>query len=117
MSNDVIIEVEKLSKEFKSGGSVVKAVDNVSFELTRGKMMAIKGMSGSGKSTLLNLLGALDRPSGGSILVDGIEVGELRGHDESEYRLRKVGFVFQSYNLLPGPLRWKMLCFPWIFHI
>jgi ABC-type lipoprotein export system ATPase subunit len=103
MNNDKsIIEVEKLSKYFKSGSTTVKAVDEVSFTLPRGKLIVIRGASGSGKSSLLNLLGALDRPTGGTIIVDGALVSEMRGKEESDYRLKKVGFVFQSYYLIPA---------------
>ena len=101
-SSNAAIEVKNLTKSFKSGSSLVKAVDDVNFTLPKGKMIAIKGMSGSGKSTLLNLLGALDKPTSGSIVVDGIPVSEMHGKAESDYRLQKVGFVFQSYYLIPG---------------
>ncbi len=94
--------VDKLTKYFKSGGTTVPAVDDVSFELPRGKMIAIKGASGSGKSTLLNLMGALDRPTSGTIIVDGVDVSRIHGGGEVKYRLSKVGFVFQSYYLIPN---------------
>jgi ABC-type lipoprotein export system ATPase subunit len=100
--NDAIVWVDGLVKHFKSGPVVVPAVDDVSFKLPRGKMMAIKGSSGSGKSTLLNLIGALDRPTAGKIVVDGINVSEIHGRGEARYRLTKVGFVFQSYYLIPS---------------
>jgi putative ABC transport system ATP-binding protein len=101
-SNGAIVSVEKLTKYFKSGGTTVPAVDDVSFELPRGKMIAIKGASGSGKSTLLNLIGALDKPTSGSIVVDGMDVSRIHGGGEVKYRLSKVGFVFQSYYLIPN---------------
>jgi putative ABC transport system ATP-binding protein len=101
-SNGAIVTVDKLSKLFKSGGSTVPAVDDVSFSLPRGKMIAIKGASGSGKSTLLNLIGALDKPTSGSIIVDGIDMSRIHGGGEVKYRLNKVGFVFQSYYLIPN---------------
>ena len=100
--NDAIVRVDGLVKHFKSGPIVVPAVDDVSFKLPRGKMMAIKGSSGSGKSTLLNLIGALDRSTAGKIVVDGINVSEIHGRGEARYRLTKVGFVFQSYYLIPS---------------
>ena len=78
------------------------AVNGISFKLPKEKMIAIKGPSGCGKTTLLNLIGALDKPTTGSILVDGIKVSELYGVNEAEYRLRKVGFVFQYYYLIPS---------------
>jgi len=101
-SNGAIVTVDKLSKLFKSGGTTVPAVDDVSFSLPRGRMIAIKGASGSGKSTLLNLIGALDKPTSGSIIVDGIDVSRIHGRGEVKYRLSKLGFVFQSYHLIPN---------------
>jgi len=100
-SVEPVVLADSLAKHFPSGGEVVKAVDDVSFRLPRGKMIAILGASGSGKSTLLNLLGALDRPTGGQLLVDGVAVNALRGGREVAYRRRKVGFVFQTFNLIP----------------
>jgi len=101
-SNGAIVTVDKLSKLFKSGGSTVPAVDDVSFALPQGRMIAIKGASGSGKSTLLNLIGALDKPTSGTIIVDGVDVSQIHGRGEVKYRLSKVGFVFQSYYLIPN---------------
>ena len=105
MSNykDMVIVVDGLVKQFITSDYVtVTAVNGVSFRLPRGKMIAIKGPSGCGKTTLLNLLGALDKPTAGSIVVDGIKVSEINGRDEVQYRLRKVGFVFQYYYLIPS---------------
>jgi len=101
-SDGAIVTVDKLTKYFKSGGTTVPAVDDVSFELPRGKMIALKGASGSGKSTLLNLIGALDKPTSGTIVVDGMDISRMRGGGEVKYRLSKVGFVFQSYYLIPN---------------
>jgi ABC-type lipoprotein export system ATPase subunit len=101
-SNEAIVVVDGLYKLFKSGGTTVPAVDGVSLKLPRGKMIAIKGASGSGKTTLLNLIGALDKPTSGSIVVDGINVSQIHGGSEAKYRLSKVGFVFQSYYLIPN---------------
>jgi putative ABC transport system ATP-binding protein len=101
-SNGAIVTVDRLSKHFKSGGTTVPAVDDVSFELPRGRMIAIKGASGSGKSTLLNLIGALDKPTSGTIIVDGVDISQIHGRGEVKYRLSKVGFVFQSYYLIPN---------------
>jgi putative ABC transport system ATP-binding protein len=105
MSNykEMVIVVDGLVKQFiTSEYTTVAAVNGVSFSLPREKMIAIKGPSGCGKTTLLNLLGALDKPTAGNIVVDGIKVSELDGVNESEYRLRKVGFVFQYYYLIPS---------------
>ncbi|HSP55124.1 MAG TPA: ABC transporter ATP-binding protein [Dehalococcoidia bacterium] len=94
--------VEDVRKEFRTGSGDVKAVDGVSFRLPAGKVVALRGPSGCGKSTLLNLLGALDRPTSGRLTVDGTDLAKLRGGDEVAYRRRKVGFVFQMFNLMPN---------------
>ena len=97
-----IIEIKGLEKHFRSGGNDVKAVDGVTIGFPRAKMIALRGSSGSGKTTLLNLIGALDRPTSGSIIVDGVDVSKAHGNAEVKYRLQKVGFVFQSYCLIPN---------------
>jgi ABC-type lipoprotein export system ATPase subunit len=96
-----IAVAEGLTKHFRSGAVVVRAVDGVSFLVPRGKIVAVRGPSGCGKSTLLNLMGALDRPDSGQLTVDGINVSRLSGGGEVTYRRRKVGFVFQQFNLVP----------------
>ncbi len=98
---EVIAVAEDLTKHFKSGPVTVKAVDGVSFRLPKGKIVALRGPSGCGKSTLLNLIGALDRPDSGQLNVDGVDVSRLSGGGEVAYRRRKVGFVFQQFNLMP----------------
>ncbi|MFZ1913799.1 MAG: ABC transporter ATP-binding protein [Dehalococcoidales bacterium] len=97
-----IIEIKGLEKHFRSGGNDVKAVDGVTIGFPRAKMIALRGSSGSGKTTLLNLIGALDRPTSGSIIVDGVDVSKAHGNAEVKYRLQKVGFVFQAYCLIPN---------------
>jgi ABC-type lipoprotein export system ATPase subunit len=111
MNNEQITQVnsggnaviaEKLSRYYKSGDTIVKALDEVSLCFPRGRMVTIRGSSGSGKTTLLNLIGAFDKPSSGSIIVDGVDVSRVHGGNEVNYRLKKVGFVFQSYYLIPN---------------
>lgn len=97
-----IVEINDLTKYYKSGSNVVKALDGVNLKLPTGKMIAIKGASGSGKTTLLNMLGAFDKPTSGSVFIDGVDVSELKGADEVKYRLKKIGFIFQAYNLIPN---------------
>lgn len=97
-----MITVSKLSKTFKSQGGDVPAVKNVSFTVEDGEFASIIGRSGSGKSTLLGLLGALDSPSGGSIVVGEKDITKLHDHALIDYRCRKIGFVFQNYNLIPN---------------
>lgn len=98
--SDLIVDIKNLRREFKMGDQVVKALKDVSFSVEPGEFVTIMGSSGSGKTTLLNILGCLDKPSGGSYLLDGINVGSLSRNALAELRNQKIGFVFQSYNLL-----------------
>jgi len=96
-----LIVVDKLVKTYKMGGETLHALDGVSFSIRRGEIVCIIGPSGSGKSTLMNMLGCLDTPTSGSYLLDGEEVSRLRGNRLAEIRNRKIGFIFQNFNLLP----------------
>ncbi len=96
-----MITVNNLSKIFTSGDAEIKAVNDVSFVIPEGQFVAITGRSGSGKSTLLYQLGLLDRPTKGSILIDGIEVTELSDNDQTRLRLHSLGYIFQDYAILP----------------
>jgi putative ABC transport system ATP-binding protein len=97
-----MLEVKNLTKSFSSGGGRVTAVDDISFAVPEGKFASVIGKSGSGKSTLLALLGALDRPTSGSIEVGGKDITRLGDHALIAYRAKQIGFVFQSYNLIPN---------------
>ncbi len=101
MSNRNMIEVEHLSRTFHIGELTVAALRDISLEIERGDFVAIMGPSGSGKSTLMNILGCLDRPSSGTYHLDGISVEEMDRDQLAEIRNRKIGFVFQQFNLLP----------------
>ena len=96
-----IIRAEKLRRDFTVGEETVHALRGVSFDIARGEFVTIMGTSGSGKSTLLNILGCLDTPTSGEYYLDGIRVREMGRNDRATLRNRKIGFVFQSYNLLP----------------
>jgi len=95
-----IIEVEHLARTFSIGEMRVKGLDDVSLEIRRGDFVAIMGPSGSGKSTLMNILGCLDRPTSGVYRLDGVSVQNLGRDELAEIRNRKIGFVFQQFNLL-----------------
>jgi len=94
---DALVRAEDISKTF--GG--VRALDSVSFEVRAGEWIAIMGPSGSGKTSLINILGGLDRPTGGRAIVDGVNVGTLGERELTRYRSEKIGFVFQNFYLVP----------------
>ena len=96
-----ILETKDLRKIYGSGDTEVKALDGVNLRVENGEFVAIVGTSGSGKSTLLHMLGGLDRPTSGSVTVDGKNIFELKDEALTIFRRRKIGFVFQSYNLVP----------------
>lgn len=96
-----LVEFRDVSRVYESGDHVCKALDHVNMTLEEGKFVVILGPSGAGKSTLLNLLGGLDSPTGGKIVVDGRDISTLSRDELAEYRAEKVGFVFQFYNLIP----------------
>ncbi|HPO04871.1 MAG TPA: ABC transporter ATP-binding protein [Bacillota bacterium] len=99
--NDEIIRVENIAKVYENGDISVTALKDVSMTVKRGEFIAIMGASGSGKSTLMNILGCLDRPTDGSYYLEGIDINEKTDDELSAVRNRKVGFVFQSFNLIP----------------
>ena len=96
-----ILETNDLRKIYGSGDTEVKALDGVNLRVENGEFVAIVGTSGSGKSTLLHMLGGLDRPTSGSVIVDGKDIFRLKDEALTIFRRRKIGFVFQSYNLVP----------------
>ncbi|WEK18239.1 MAG: ABC transporter ATP-binding protein [Candidatus Pedobacter colombiensis] len=96
-----ILELHELKREFVMGEMTVKALKGLSFEITSGEFVTIMGSSGSGKTTLLNILGCLDKPTEGSYFLDGIDIKTLNSDELAGLRNKKIGFVFQAYNLLP----------------
>ncbi len=96
------IEVKDLRKTFHAPGGDVHALDDINFKIKTGSFVSIIGKSGSGKSTLLSQLGALDQPTSGEIIVDDTDITKLSGSKQTAYRSKKIGFVFQQYNLIPN---------------
>ena len=96
-----MIELKDLSRHFQVGEQLVKALDAVSLTISAGEYVSIMGPSGSGKSTLLNVIGLLDRPTGGTYLLDGRETTSLDDDELAHVRARKIGFIFQSFHLVP----------------
>ena len=96
-----IVVTEGLSKHY-DGDAPVQAVNDVSLTVSQGEFVTIQGPSGSGKSTLLNLIGTLDQPTAGRVVVDGVDVSTLRGDGLADFRRQTIGFVFQLFNLVPA---------------
>ena len=96
-----VLQIENLNKTYMLGKRPVNALTNLSLQVNQGEFIAIMGPSGSGKTTLLNVIGCIDKPSSGKVLIDGIDVGSTPEHELYKIRRDKMGFVFQSFNLLP----------------
>lgn len=96
-----ILRVENLEKKYGKGNNQVVALDNISFSVTKGTFVAIVGPSGSGKSTLLHLLGGVDKPTSGKVIVNDVNICSLGEEELAIFRRRQIGFIFQSYNLIP----------------
>src|SRR6266508_2141931 len=115
ISMDAMIQVHNLRKTYKMGEIDVPALRGVSFEIQRGEFVAIMGPSGSGKSTLMNLLGCLDTPSAGQYLLDGLPVDQLERNLLAAVRNRKIGFIFQQFNLLPRQTALENVALPLVY--
>ena len=107
-----ILQTEGLKKYYGTGDTEVRALDGVDLTVERGEFVAIVGTSGSGKSTLLHMLGGLDRPTAGKVTVDGKDIFALKNEELTIFRRRKIGFVFQSYNLVPVLSVWENIVLP-----
>ena len=101
MEKDIILKCENLSKEYGNEMNKIQALDNISFTVKKGQFISIVGASGSGKSTLLHLLGGIDRPSSGKIIIDNINICELSSDELAVFRRKNIGIIYQFYNLLP----------------
>lgn len=100
MTTAAVVSLRSVSRTYRNGAIAVTAVRDASFDIHQGERLAIMGPSGSGKSTLMNMIGLLDRPSEGAILLEGRDVSLLSENDKSRLRAEKIGFIFQAYNLL-----------------
>lgn len=107
-----ILNTCELVKYYGSGENTVKAVDHTSLEVQKGEFTAIVGRSGSGKSTLLHLLGGLDRPDSGKVFLEGRDIFALKDEELAVFRRRKIGFIFQDYNLVPSLNVWENIVLP-----
>ncbi len=107
-----ILETRDLVKYYGSGDNLVKAIDHTDIRVEPGEFAAVVGRSGSGKSTLLHMLGGLDRPDSGKVLVEGRDIFRLKDDRLAVFRRRKIGFIFQSYNLVPSLNVWENIVLP-----
>ncbi len=107
-----LLEIQKLCKTYGSGETAVQALKNVSFSVQRGEYVAIVGESGSGKSTLLNMIGALDTPTSGKVLIDGRDTFSMKDKKRTIFRRRNIGFIFQAFNLIPELTVEQNIIFP-----
>lgn len=108
----MILEIVDLVKHYDDGSSTVKAVDHVNLKIRKGEFVAIVGKSGSGKSTMLHLIGGLDRPNSGKVLIEGSNIFQMNEEDLAVFRRKKIGFIFQNYNLIPSLNVWENIVLP-----
>lgn len=109
---DVILKTEDLCKFYGAGDNLVKAVDHIDLQIRQGEFVTIVGKSGSGKSTLLHMLGALDNPTSGKVWIDGENIASFKEDKLSKIRRRKIGFIFQAFNLIPSLNVWENIVLP-----
>lgn len=107
-----LLEVKNISKTYGSGEAAVEALKNVSFSVEKGEFLAIVGESGSGKSTLLNMIGALDFPTSGKVIIDGRDLMAMKDNAATVFRRRNIGFIFQAFNLIPELTVEQNIIFP-----
>jgi len=115
MSFDKIIQLEELARHYEMGGMTVKALDGIDMEIGRGEYVSIVGPSGSGKTTLFNMIGGLDRPSNGRVYIDGIDISKLDAYELAWLRCRKIGYIFQTFNLIPVLTAIENVSLPTVF--
>ncbi|MGN0596382.1 MAG: ABC transporter ATP-binding protein [Ruminiclostridium sp.] len=109
---NTILQTINLKKYYGEGENIVKAIDNTNINIFQGEFVAIVGKSGSGKSTLLHMLGALDKPTSGEVIIDNKYISTMKEEDLAIFRRRKIGFIFQYYNLIPSINVWENIVLP-----
>ena len=115
MSFDAVIELKGLKRHYDVGGESVKALDGVDLEIGRGEYMSLVGPSGSGKTTLFNMIGGLDRPTEGVIEIDGVDISKLDAYELAWLRCRRIGYIFQSFNLITVLTALENVALPTVF--
>jgi len=115
MSYDNIIELEDLARHYELGGTTVKALDGIDLAIGRSEYLSIVGPSGSGKTTLFNMVGGLDRPTRGSVYIDGVDISQLDAYELAWLRCRKIGYIFQTFNLIQVLTAQENVALPTVF--
>jgi len=115
MSFDTIIELEGLARHYETGGVTIKALDGVDLQIGRSEYVSIVGPSGSGKTTLFNMIGGLDRPTKGRVYIDGVDISKLDAYELAWLRCRKIGYIFQTFNLIPVLTAVENVSLPTVF--
>jgi len=115
MSYDTVIELRKILRHYQMGDETVKALDGVDLNIGRGEYISIVGPSGSGKTTLFNLIGGLDKPTDGNVFIDGVDISQLDAYELAWLRCRKIGYIFQSFNLIQVLTALENVALPTVF--
>ena len=112
---DYVIDIDSLTKTYRSGKTEFKALNSVTLKIQKGDFVAIMGPSGSGKSTLMHIIGCLDRPTSGTVIIDGENISTVSDNELAQIRGRKIGFIFQKFNLIPTMTALKNIELPMVF--
>jgi putative ABC transport system ATP-binding protein len=115
MMSEYVIDINSLTKIYQTGKTDFKALNTVTLKIRKGDFVAIMGPSGSGKSTLMNIIGCLDRPTSGTVIIDGENISIVSDNELAEIRGRKIGFIFQKFNLIPTMTALKNIALPMVF--
>lgn len=113
--SEYVIDINSLTKIYQTGKTDFKALNTVTLKIRKGDFVAIMGPSGSGKSTLMNIIGCLDRPTSGTVIIDGENISIVSDNELAEIRGRKIGFIFQKFNLIPTMTALKNIALPMVF--
>src|SRR6188474_16478 len=111
---EYIVRTKNLAKEYSMGGQILRALDGVQLDIRRGEYISLMGPSGSGKSTLFNMIGGLDKPSEGKVYIDEVDIAQLDAYELAWMRCHKIGYIFQTFNLLPTQTALENVMFPMI---